>query len=141
MNREISTSYSCFVKVFIQSKPLFFLSSHSNMLLDFAYGYSELDISNVNATCFSFPNAVWSNNIFCNTSIDFLFDMNIRRCVMIDHETAFHQITIEIKFTQVPLRSLIINRSQYHNGSCQGSPKYKIWNYSSTLFIEKNGKE
>ena len=38
---------------------------------------------------------------------------------MIVLETATHQMTVEFKLLQVPLRPSIINQRPYHNGSCK----------------------
>ena len=41
------------------------------------------------------------------------------KCGMIVHETATHQITVELKLLQVTLWPLTMNQSPYHNGSCK----------------------
>ena len=38
---------------------------------------------------------------------------------MIVHETAIHQMTVELKLLQIPLRPPTLNQCPYHNGSCK----------------------
>ena len=58
-----------------------------------------------------------------NSFISKLFDLKINNikivCGKIVHETATHQMTVEFKLIQVPLRPSTMNQSQYHNGSCK----------------------
>ena len=54
-----------------------------------------------------------------------------RRCGMIIHETAIHQMTVKSKFLQVPLQPTTMNQSPHHNIGCKD---YGIQNVK--LFIK-----
>ena len=73
----------------------------------------------------TFMNVLQAAVVHCRVWLPISICLNLlyenKRCSMIVHETAIHQITVESKLLKVQIRPSTMNQSPHHNESCKRS--------------------